>query len=448
MRLAWFSPFPPVRTGIAACSADLVNHLSTRHEIDCYVDEPLARQQRSIAGRALRSAHDFVWQHRRAPYDLTVYQLGNSSHHDYQWPYLFRYPGLVVLHDAHLHHARAAALLRVKRAADYRAEFEANHPEQPRDLAEMAVAGLDNHLYYSQPMNRLVVEASRLVAVHTRPLAQQLRQQFPNARIQAVRLGHGTVVDDAGRAAARERVRARYRIPADACLFGVFGGLTPEKRIPQILESFALLRTAVPEARLLLAGAPAAHYDLAAAIEAANLGDVAIVTGYIDSDDELTTTIAACDVALTMRWPTAREVSGPWLRALAARTPTVTTALTHTSDVPSLDPRSWRPSIPGTPPVTVAIDLLDEAHSLRLAIRRLAQDVQLRQSLAMAGYKYWETEHAIGAMVEDYERLLPAAAAAPAPRPELPPHLVQNGAGTLAAIAAKFNVGGRLWSNI
>src|SRR5690606_6903665 len=152
-------------------------------------------------------------------------------------------------------------------------------------------------------------------------------------------------------------------------------------------------------------------------------------TGYIDSDDELTTTIAACDVALTMRWPTAREVSGPWLRALAARTPTVTTALTHTSDVPSLDPRSWRPSIPGTPPVTVAIDLLDEAHSLRLAIRRLAQDVQLRQSLAMAGYKYWETEHAIGAMVEDYERLLPAAAAAPAPRPELPPHLVQNGAG-------------------
>ena len=47
------------------------------------------------------------------------------------WPYLFRYPGLVVLHDAHLHHARAWSLLRRKRHEAYRAEFEFNHPEAP-----------------------------------------------------------------------------------------------------------------------------------------------------------------------------------------------------------------------------------------------------------------------------------------------------------------------------
>ncbi len=123
-RLAWFSPMPPVATGVAACSADLVSALRGEHQIDLFVDEPVVR-----LAPGTRSAHDFVWRHQQQPYDLTVYQVGNSSHHDYLWPYLFRYPGLTVLHDAHLHHARAASLLRRFRAGDYRTEFAWNHPE-------------------------------------------------------------------------------------------------------------------------------------------------------------------------------------------------------------------------------------------------------------------------------------------------------------------------------
>src|SRR5437773_9057911 len=112
--MAWFSPMPPVRTGIAAVSAELVNALRGEHAIDVSTDSSLPR--RSLGeGRA----HDFVWRHGQKAYDLIVYQIGNSSHHDYIWPYLFRYPGLTVLHDGHLHHARAAALLRTKRARDY-----------------------------------------------------------------------------------------------------------------------------------------------------------------------------------------------------------------------------------------------------------------------------------------------------------------------------------------
>jgi hypothetical protein len=71
MRLAWFSPFPPVRTGIAGCSAELVGALRQRgHDIDLY-PEP--------------AAHDFVWRQRRAPYDLAIYQFGNSSLLVYVW---------------------------------------------------------------------------------------------------------------------------------------------------------------------------------------------------------------------------------------------------------------------------------------------------------------------------------------------------------------------------
>src|SRR5215218_6951785 len=139
LRLAWFSPMPPVRSGIAAYSAEVTTDLHDDYQIDVYVDasskDGLAQLEPGQP-HTPRSAHDFVWEHHNQPYDLTVFQLGNSSHHDFLWPYLFRYPGLTVLHDAHLHHARAAALLRQQRGGDYRDEFAANQPDLPPDLAE------------------------------------------------------------------------------------------------------------------------------------------------------------------------------------------------------------------------------------------------------------------------------------------------------------------------
>ena len=480
MRLAWFSPMPPVPTGVAACSAELVAALRRQHVIDVYGDEgPVARAS------GAESAHHFVPRQRSDPYDLTVYQVGNSSHHDYLWPYLFRYPGLTVLHDAHLHHARAAALLRTRRASDYRAEFAANHPGADRDLAELAVAGFDNHLYYFWPMTRLVTEASRLTAVHTPIIARTLKAELPNAAVSSIRLGHGTLVSDAQARTARERVRGKHGIQSDAILFGVFGGLTPEKRIPQILGALEAILHYAPTAHLLLAGAPARHYDVMADVRARGLENHTTATGYVESDDELTAYVAACDVSLNLRWPTAREMSGPWLRALAAGRATIITDLEHLADVPSLDPRTWRvtpgsgiqdagsvelakqqrlsASDPGSripdpgehtgsdpgsriphpgaiAPICVAIDILDEDHSLRLAMRRLATDPALRASLGAAGQRYWQQEHSPPAMLEDYERLLADAAARPAPHVTLPEHMVTNGDGLLRRVLHEFSV--------
>ena len=217
------------RTGVAAYSAELVRGLSGSFQIDVFVDA-----SRHAPAPGTRSAHDFVWLHQQNPYDLTVYQLGNSAVHEYMWPYLFRYPGLTVLHDAHLHHARAAALLTSGRTADYRAEFTANHPDRNPDLAELAVPAIDSYLYYYWPMTRLVVERSRLTAVHTAAIARELRQDVPGARIETIRLGHGVEIADEEAERLRRRIRARYGIAPEALVFGCFGGLTPEKRLPQV----------------------------------------------------------------------------------------------------------------------------------------------------------------------------------------------------------------------
>jgi len=439
---------PPSRTGVAAYSAEMVASLAADHSIDVFVDESITPLQTSSAGA--RSAHDFLWLNHLNPYDLTVYQLGNSGAHDYQWPYVFRFPGLVVLHDAHLHHARAATLLLRGRANDYRAEFAASQPDTSADMAELAVAGFDSHLYYSWPMTRLVALASRLTAVHSPLLAESLRADAPGARVEPIRLAHGTRVEGEAAAAAAARVRARHRLDPQDVVFGVFGGLTAEKRIPQVLSAFAALLPYVPAARLVLAGEAAPYYDLRGDIDRLGLRDRVVVTGFVENDELFTEYVAGCDVSINLRWPTAREVSGPWVRALAAARPTITMDLAHTADVPALDPRTW--TVPQTlserEPVTVSIDILDEDHSLRTAMRRLATDPALRERLGRAAASYWEREHSMRPAIEDYRRVLATARHCPVPPVTLPVHLRTSGGEGLNQLLEPFGLSANVWSKI
>jgi len=459
MRLAWFSPFPPARTGIAGRSAELVRDLRARgFGVDIFVHRapPDAPE--------VASAHDFVWRHARQPYDLAVYQFGNSSHHDYIWPYALRYPGLVVLHDVRLHHARAAALLRERRGGDYRVELAFDQPGIDPDLAELAVAGFDSALYYNWPMARSLVESARLVAVHGDGAAREILDRFPQARVRSIRLGEGIEVTPEREAAARERIRARYGVGAETVVFGCYGALTPDKRLIPILDAMVALAPYAPDARLLLGGAAMAHFEVHEEIRRRDLGHRVIVTGYLESDDELTDHLAACDVSLNLRWPTARETSGPWLRALAAGRPTIVIDLIHMGEVPSMDPRTWKPNIedrvPKTEggrqdtkdrssalgprpsdPVCIAVDILDEDHSLVLAMSKLARDGALRAQLGRAAREWWRRTHSVDAMVEDYVQLIGEAAALPPPAVELPAHLRADGTRRLRALAAPLGLG-------
>ncbi len=455
VRIAWFSPFPPVRTGVAACSAELVSALAARGcRIDAYPET---------------AAHDFPWTHRRRPYDFVVYQFGNSSHHDYVWPYALRYPGLVVLHDTRLHHARAALLLRETRRDDYRRELAWNEPQLHPDAAELAIAGFDSRLYYEWAMVRGLVERSRVVAVHGEATRRELLEALSDVRgpttdvrgsmvdgrcayderIVSIRLGHGALVSAERAAAARKDILARYGIAQDAVVFGVFGGLTPEKRIPQIVAAFRATRAYAPNARLLLAGAAAPHFPL----DPYRAVDGVTITGYVD-EHELTDHVAAVDVSLNLRWPTARETSGPWLRALAAGRPTVVIDLLQLGDVPTMDPRTWQlnpSSIVHRPAssehaVAIGIDIVDEDHSLRLAMRRLATDADLRSTLGRAGQAYWQREHTIEAMTQDYQSAFARCAsygemaAGGGNGVRMPDHLTPTGTETLRALLAPFGI--------
>jgi glycosyltransferase involved in cell wall biosynthesis len=433
MRLAWFSPWPPQRSGIAGRSAELTSHLAARgHAIDVFVDArevPTARRSGDEGPQSgairVQSAHDFVWRAARGQYDLPVYQLGNSRLHAYIWPYLLRWPGLVVLHDARLHHVRAAALLTAGRDDVYREEFTWSHPDVSPDAAELAVLGFDGTYYYQWPMRRAVVESARLVAAHSRGVVDDLRAEWPHpvaAAVEYVPLGEGAREPiDPSRVMAE---RAALGLAPDHVLFGVFGALTAERRVPQVLRAFATTVARVANARLVLAGTPTPEVDVARLIRDLGIAASTIVVATPD-DQRFDTLIAAADVCINLRWPTALETSGPWIRALAAARATIVTDLAHQAHLPLLDPRTWERHAPidstqAVEPIAVSVDLADEEHSLRVAMRRLAGDADLRHRLGASARLHWEAEHTMEAMVERYEELLPQALARPKPTSSMP----------------------------
>lgn len=448
-RLAWFSPVPPTRSGISAYSAEILPLLESACAIDVFVDD--AGRATGVPGPAVAAlldgadgvfpAREFVPRHARHAYDLTVYQLGNARCHDYMWPYLLRYRGLVVLHDLALHHSRAMSLLQRGRRNHYRAEFRWAHPAAGAGLAEAGVAGLPGILYYLWPMTRIALSAGRLVAVHDAALAAALTAENPGLEVRAIRMGVRDVT-----------VASRSTGPDEGLVLACYGLVTPEKRIPQVLRAFA---AAAPRtAKLLLVGDAVAHYEVSADIEALGLADRVTVTGFVP-DVDLDGWLARADLCLCLRWPTARETSASWLRCLAAGKPTIITDLLQTVAVPTLDPRSWtlaHTSTAGaavsTPPtarnaVAVSIDILDEDHSLGLALRRLTTDSALREDLGRTARAWWADHHQLSRMAEDYRTAIDEALGRPVPAapPDWPPHLLADGSALARQIAAEVGVG-------
>lgn len=99
-RLAYVSPMPPERTGIADYSAELIPALSEYYDIELIVaqkkiDDPWINKHVSVRDE------DWLRSHAEEV-DRVLYQMGNSPFHRHMLRLMEEVPGTVVLHDFYL----------------------------------------------------------------------------------------------------------------------------------------------------------------------------------------------------------------------------------------------------------------------------------------------------------------------------------------------------------
>jgi glycosyltransferase involved in cell wall biosynthesis len=367
VRVAYYSPLPPSRSGIADYSALLIPALSRR------VDVVVAR----CPGRLRRE------RFRRTPVaDVALYHVGNDpAEHGWIVEALRRRPGVVVLHEFVLHHLVSGITLARGDVEGYAAALEREAGPAGRTLAYSVADGRIPPLWETSPQDyplaREVLDHATGLIVHSRHVEERAR--------------------DVGFAGPIWRVpMPAWPIPQiqpaaveGSPLLGTFGHVNESKRIPQLFAAFARLHRRRPEARLLVVGAWSPRY-----------ADLAVPEGVIRMDyvpeDELWRLLAATDAVVSLRWPTMGETSAAAIRALSLGKPLVV------SDV------GWFSELPDSVAAKVPVGE-GEIEQLELALEQTATSPEMGE----AALELARTEHDLDRVADLYAEALREAV----PRP-------------------------------
>ena len=132
--------------------------------------------------------------------------------------------------------------------------------------------------------------------------------------------------------AAGRAFRERRGIPADAPLLGCFGFQTPIKRTRVAIR--ALAAPALARAHLVVVGEVSQALDLAGEARSLGVAERLHVTGFVGFD-EMEAGIAASDLCLNLRYPSAGETSASLLRILAVGRPAVVSEYAQFAELPA-----------------------------------------------------------------------------------------------------------------
>ena len=362
MRLAYFSPLPPQRSGIADYSAELLPHLAEHLDLELFVDEGV-RVDEAIRSRFPVHA-DRAFPEMAERFDAVLYHLGNNpDYHARTWRTLVRHPGVVVLHEAMLHHLVRGMTLSRGDSAGYVEEMRYAYGRTGHALARRSLdTGIPLDVW-SYPLFERAVDASTALIVHNDFTRQRVLASRPLARVSLV--PHHLSLGDVG-PVDPQAARASLGIPADAFVLASYGFITPAKRLEVSLRAFARLKKERPDALYLLVGEVSPHYDLAGFL-APELSDGVVLVGRTDLDEFLRYMVAA-DVAVNLRYPSAGETSGTLIRLLGMGKPVIVSNLAAFAEIPD--------------GACAKVDLDETEEELLLAyLRQLAADEGLRRSM-------------------------------------------------------------------
>lgn len=357
-RIAYLSPMPLARTGIATYSKAVLEGLERiGYAKDHHQLEPIW---------PLKPRHEgtIPW------YTMGVYHLGNNvEFHRDIYRHAIQTPGLVVIHDLALddfvrgmiangdplgHQAMREGIANAPRLADFE-DAVRNEPLRVPYIAHVA-------------------RRARGIVAHS-PFVERYLRAF--GCLTPVYVAPHPVVEswDAVKRAAMHRAAVRGPLEGMGMrtLVGVFGDLNEAKLIDLVLAAVGQLHGSV---HVALVGRRIEANDVDAWVAASGVADrVTLRTDVTDA--EFLSWMGAADIAVDLRYPHRGEVSGSLARAMQSGLPTVVSATGTYLDVPS-DLVALVPA--GRP----------DPAEIAAVFRRLVDDHELRTRMGAAARAHME----------------------------------------------------------
>jgi glycosyltransferase involved in cell wall biosynthesis len=386
MRIDWYSPVPPSRSGIAKYTAAVLPELAKRASVTVWT--PQASWDRSLETFAtLRqlSSGDPPWDEvNRA--QLAVYQVGNhAAFHGYIWEISCRHPGLVILHDSVLHDLFYRHYVEARgNVAGYLALMRTYYGYPGwADAHGLATGRLAmDHLDANYPLTEAAIRAALGVVVHSETAAMEAKTRG-TAPVLQIPMPYPTVPLER-KLADSCNTRAKGFDESEPFRLIVFGSIGRNR---QIIELLRALGTMVERMRFRL-DIYGDIWDLppvTAEIREFDLADTVTVHGYVP-EAELNSALDRADLAINLRFPTMGESSISQLQIWEHSLPALVTQVGYYATLPPSAVKFVRPG--------------HELEDIQVHLRRLLTDPEEFGQMGQSGRRYLEEHHGIESFAE------------------------------------------------
>ena len=317
MKINWFSPLPPARTGIADYTFGILPELSRRAEVTLWTDrsgwDPALERYATVRHYQPERV-DWVELNRA---ELSFYNIGNNHlHHASIWQVSRQSPGVVVLHDVRLHDFFESLYRGHWRdEAGYLAQIEKHYGEDGLLAAtEFVTARHGDFDLMAQrfPLTPAVLENALAAVVHTKNAFDELQNNrrcpvfyapLPSAPISASQTTDG-------------QAEQPYRLI-------IFGHIGRNRRLDAVLEALTQLSQR-NRFQLDIYGEIDDAKTLRQRIHTLDLKDSVKVHGYTPLE-ELDHALSIANLAINLRYPTMGEASASQLRIWEHELPSLVT---------------------------------------------------------------------------------------------------------------------------
>ena len=392
MKIAFFSPLNPIQSGISDYSEELLLALHGARaggspvDIDLFIDKGYKPSNTEVVRRFdVRQGRAFG--RVAGQYDSLVYQVGNSAAHAYIYDALLKHPGVVVMHEFVLHHLRVWMTLNNGKRKEYMAVMERQYGAEGLDAARRVLLGQYPEALFNYPLSDEVIRAARGLIVHSRYMEGLVKGVRPDLPVSVVPMGVPLPPH-----IPRDEARARLGLDPGLFLVTSVGHLNPYKRVSATLRAFKALLMEVPDSAYLLIGSRSPNYDPTRQIEMLGLTERVRSTGYVSPQD-FPYYLAASDVCLNLRYPTAGETSASLLRIMGAGVPVLVSRTGSFEELP--DDAAGK----------VDVGELEEELLLEYLLL-LARRSDLREAMSASARRYVAEHHTLAGAATGYLRFV------------------------------------------
>lgn len=300
-KIAYFSPLPPKKSGIANYNAALVPFLSKYWDIDFFIDDYDCIDDFLISNFDIFSFADFDELNSVKKYDSIIYHFGNSNNHIYMFDMIKKHPGIVVLHDTFLSGVVYWMTARLGKIDEFVDEVIYSHGEHGQKLVNKAKKNLISwdELIWNLQINKRILDNATKIIVHSNWDKENITKLYPqlDSKISVIPLC--TKIRESYN---KNATKTKLGFSKDDFVICTFGFVVSTKKIDSILKNSHKFLKKHANAKLAIVGDLEDQYGEIVKKISKDLGieDKVIFTDHV-SEERYGQYLDICDVCIQLR---------------------------------------------------------------------------------------------------------------------------------------------------